>query len=149
MRFFQHVRKGFVNTRILVLSQRSDRPTLRRLKQIGIHGFVEKEQSLEIVEEAIEEVASGRQYFTALWNRAETGFESEPGALTRLLNPRERDILRLVALGQTNRSIAVELGLSLRSVETYRYRMMRKLGLKTMASLIEFGVRLRLVTTTP
>jgi DNA-binding NarL/FixJ family response regulator len=149
MQLLEYVRTKLTNIRVLVLSHCSDGVTLQRLRQIGIHGFVEKEQSLEIVEEAIEEVASGRQYFTAAWSRAEASFESGPGAVTGLLNARERDILRLVALGQTNKSIAFELGLSLRSVETYRYRMMRKLGLKTTASLIELGVRRRLISAAP
>jgi DNA-binding NarL/FixJ family response regulator len=119
--------------------------TLHRLREIGVHGFVEMNQSLEILEEAIFEVASGGTYFTALWSRIQEQLRSDPFAFTKFLSTREQEILRLVATGRTSKAIAAQLGLSLRSVETYRYRMMRKLGIQSLAGLIEFGLRLQLV----
>lgn len=138
--------KHLPTLRILVLSQSADPLTLQRLKELRVHGFVEKDQPLEIVEEAVVEVASGRDYFTAVWARTQAVLRADPGAFNKILNAREQDVLRLVASGHTSRSIAGQLGLRLRSVETYRYRMMRKLGIRTMAGLIEFGLRLKLAS---
>ena len=139
----QRLRQQLPATRVLVLSQSTDPLTIHRLHEIGVNGFVEKDQSLEILEEAMVEVASGRQYFTAIWSRTQAKLQSDPAAFPKFLSAREQEILRLVAAGRTSRWIAATLGLSLRSVETYRYRMMRKLGIKTLAGLIEFGVRLQ------
>jgi DNA-binding NarL/FixJ family response regulator len=141
--FLQHVARRLPQIRLLVLSHSADPLTLQRLNDIGIHGFVEKGQSLEILEEAMVEVASGREYFTATWSRTHASLREDPASFSKFLSAREQDVLRLVAAGATNKSIAAQLGLRLRSVETYRYRMMRKLGIKTMAGLIEFGLRLR------
>lgn len=144
IRFIAGIRGACDSTRILVLSQAADPLTLHRLRDLGVHGFVEKDQTLEILEEAMVEVASGGSYFTAVWSRAEARVRNDPKAFSRILSAREQDVLRLVAAGQTSKSIAAQLGLSLRSVETYRYRMMRKLGIATTAGLIEFGLRLTL-----
>jgi DNA-binding CsgD family transcriptional regulator len=57
------------------------------------------------------------------------------------LTPRERDVVRLVAEGKSNAEAAATLGLSPRSVETYRLRLMQKLGLPDLPSLVKFAIR--------
>jgi DNA-binding CsgD family transcriptional regulator len=57
------------------------------------------------------------------------------------LTPRERDVVRLVAEGKSNAEAAATLGLSPRSVETYRLRLMQKLGLADLPSLVKFAIR--------
>lgn len=103
----------------------------------GIQGFVDAAQPWEILEEAMLEVAGGRPYFTAAFHRERAA--AEPAAAVRALCAREAAILREVAGGATSRMIARRLGLSLRSVETYRYRIMKKLGVGSLAALLRYA----------
>jgi DNA-binding NarL/FixJ family response regulator len=144
LEFIEYLRRNLPGTRVLVLSHLTDGWTLNRLDELGVPGFVEKGQSLEILQEAAVEVASGHTYFTAAICRIQEKLREDPNAVVRQLNRREQAVLRLVAAGLTSRAIAQQLGLSPRSVETYRYRMMRKLGIERMAGLIRFALHLRL-----
>ncbi|MCI0539728.1 MAG: response regulator transcription factor [Verrucomicrobiales bacterium] len=101
--------------RLLVLSQLKDAFTLNRLSEIGVHGFVEKDQSLEILEEAMVEVASGRRYFTATLCRNQERLRSDPRAFSKILNAKEQEILWCVAQGWTSKAIARRLNMSPRS----------------------------------
>lgn len=85
------------------------------------------------------EVAGGRSYFTAAFCRERAGVGTDPASPARPLCARETAILREVAGGATSRTIARRLGLSLRSVETYRYRLMKKLGVGSLAALLRFA----------
>jgi DNA-binding NarL/FixJ family response regulator len=130
-------------TRVLVLSHSRNPLLLNHLRQLGVHGLVEKDQPLEILEEALVEVATGKRYFTAAVCQLQEALQHDPGSFSRKLNPREQQVLRLVAAGLTSKSIARELNLSPRSIETYRYRMMRKLNVENMAGLIRFALQLQ------
>src|SRR5262249_9070874 len=99
IQFLQELRGQCPSARVLVLSQATDPLTLQRLKETGVHGFVEKEQSLEIVEEAMTEVAGGHSYFTPIWTRTHTQLQADPQAFSKFLSAREQAILRLVAAG--------------------------------------------------
>ncbi|MDR4461243.1 MAG: helix-turn-helix transcriptional regulator [Nitrospirales bacterium] len=69
-----------------------------------------------------------------------------PGLLGQL-SPREREIFRLVAQGFTNQQIADQLGISIKSVETYRARVMEKLGLRSRADLVQFALSCGVLTS--
>jgi DNA-binding NarL/FixJ family response regulator len=142
MELIEDVARTLPGTRILVLSHLTEAWVLNRLWEMGIHGFVEKDQSLEILQEAAGEVASGRSYFTASICRVREQHHQNAKALSDRLTATEQKVLRLLTNGLTSRAIAQQLDLSPRSVETYRYRMMRKLGVTRMAGLIKFALRM-------
>jgi len=129
------------NTRVLALSHWSDPFTLNRLFEAGVHGYVAKDHPWEILEEAMIEVASGRNYFPAALRQNQENLRSDPTAFAKILSVREQEILCYVASGWTSRSIASQLNLSPRSVETYRHRILRKLGVKNLAGLIDYAYR--------
>ena len=135
------LRKHLPNTRILALSHLDDPFTLNRLAEAGVHGYVAKDHPWEILEEAMIEVASGREYFPAALRRNQEILRSDPTAFAKILSVREQEILCYVASGWTSRSIASQLNLSPRSVETYRHRILRKLGVKNLAGLIDYAYR--------
>tara|TARA_A100001037_G_scaffold303222_1_gene336720 strand:- start:814 stop:1455 length:642 start_codon:yes stop_codon:yes gene_type:complete len=137
---------GFVlnalpSVRVLALTNMKDPFTLNRLQEIGIHGYVEKDQPLEILEEAMVEVVSGKTYFTATIMTNQARLSENPDAFAKVLSPRDQEILCLVARGETSKAIGERLDLSRRSVETYRYRIMKKLGLKRGADLIDYAYK--------
>jgi DNA-binding NarL/FixJ family response regulator len=127
--------------RVLALSHLKDPFTLNRIAEAGVHGYVAKDQSLEILEEAMIEVASGRTYFTAALCQNQEKLRSDPKAFAKILSAREHEILCYVARGMTSRAIAERLNLSSRSVETYRYRIMKKLEMDNLAELIDYAFR--------
>ncbi len=136
-----HVLKHLPTVRVLALTNLKDPFTLNRLQEIGIHGYVEKDQPLEILEEAMVEVASGQTYFTATIMTNQARLESDPNAFSKILSARDQEILCRVARGETSKEIGEQLDLSRRSVETYRYRMLKKLGLKSSAELVDYAYK--------
>ncbi len=136
-----HVLKKLPTVRVLALTNMKDPFTLNRLQEIGIHGYVEKDQPLEILEEAMVEVASGRTYFTATIMSSQARLSEDPHAFSKVLSARDQEILCLVASGATSKAIGEKLDLSRRSVETYRYRIMKKLGLRSSAELVDYAYK--------
>jgi DNA-binding NarL/FixJ family response regulator len=104
-------------TRVLALSHWSDPFTQNRLFEVGVHGYVAKDHPWEILEEAMIEVASGRNYFPAALRQNQENLRSDPSAFARILSVREQEILCYVASGETSKSIASLLNLSPRSVD--------------------------------
>jgi DNA-binding NarL/FixJ family response regulator len=126
-------------TRILVLTNLKDPYTLHQLQEIGVHGYVEKDQPLEIFEEAMVEVASGYTYFTALLHRNLAQLEADDRSFVKFLSPKEQRVVALVGDGWTNRQIAERLALSVRSVETYRYRIMKRFHFQNASELADYA----------
>lgn len=143
--FARRLRRHLPEVRILALSNSREPVLLNRIHEIGIHGCIEKDQSIEVFEEAMSEVASGRRYVTAALAQTQQRLRSDPTAFSKVLSGREQDVLRLVAQGRTSRDIADRLALSPRSVETFRYRLMRKLEVRNAAGLIDYAFRHGLV----
>lgn len=132
--------------RVIGLCARPDAVQIHRLHEAGGRGLVEFDQSLEILREALEEVAAGRRYFSAAAVRHQNALQRDPRAFTKFLTRREQDVLRQVLEGWTSKDIAQRLHLSPRSVETFRYRLMRKLQVRNVAGLLEFALRHGMLT---
>ncbi len=131
--------KAHPGIRILVLTNLKDPYTLHQLQEIGIHGYVEKDQPLEIFEEAMVEVASGKTYFTALLHRHLSELEEGERSFVKFLSVKEQRIVALVGEGMTSKQIAEKLKLSPRSVETYRYRIMHRLDFQSTSELVDYA----------
>lgn len=129
------------SVRILALLAEADPVRANRLQEVGIQGLIEMDQSVEILQEALLEVAAGRRYFTAAAVRDQCRLRDDPRAFSKFLTGREQDVLRHVLEGRTSKDIAHRLHLSPRSIETFRYRLMRKLQVRNVAGLLEFAVR--------
>lgn len=130
-------------TRVVMLSRESDAHHVARAIRAGAVAYVTKSASAEELIQAIRAAHAGRRYVDGrvygdvLGELAGHG-RRDPSAL---LSARERQILQLLADGRTNNAIATLLSLSARTVETYRSRMMRKLEVRDLPSLIRFAIR--------
>jgi DNA-binding NarL/FixJ family response regulator len=124
-------------TRIIMLSMHEGADHVRRAVEAGASGYLLKDARADEIATALRAVHAGRRYFT---ERA--GKPPAVGAATALdsLSARELEILRLVADGHGNAEAAQELGLSVKTVETYRSRLMQKLGLGSVAELVKFAL---------
>lgn len=127
--------------RILAITSQMDEQTTNQIYSIGFHGYVEKEQPIEILQEAMLTVAEGGLYFTKLVRDNRYKIASDPNALHKILSPREQEILFWVAEGQTSQNIADQLNLSTRTIENHRYRIMKKLNLDTVSDLIKLALK--------
>ena len=128
--------------KILVLSMQDDPSYVREAFAVGASGYLLKEAADVEVVQAIREVASGNHYVhPSLGARlAQAEVDAAKKSADDPLSDREREVLRLLALGHTNQEIAKELFISVRTAETHRAHIMRKLGLSTRADLVRYAL---------
>lgn len=144
--------RRFPRGRVVVLSRATSPIYVHLALAVGASGYLSKDASPAEVMDAVEAVARGEGYLqpalgTALanWQRTREGRTLHGFELT----PREYEVLRLVAVGHTNSEIAAMLGVSLRTVETHRSHLSRKLGTRSRAELVEAAQELHLDSIPP
>src|SRR5262249_2168555 len=129
-------------TRVLMLSMQDDPTYVRRAFAAGASGYLLKEAAAAGRVRARRGAAAGRRYVHPLLGArlaaAEAGTESRAGVDP--LSDREHEVLRLLALGHTNQEIATMLYISVRTAETHRAHIMRKLGLSTRAEIVRYAL---------
>ena len=127
----------------MYFSVHSNKDYIFRVIQAGAHGYVSKEAPPEEVVRAIESVHSGEPYFSeevaraALAEFVKSGGKKEPFSQ---LTSREREVLVLIAEGQSNKEIADRLGIGVRTIETHRERIMRRLNIHSVAGLTKYAI---------
>jgi len=128
--------------KVLVLSMQDDPSYVREAFGSGASGYLLKEAADVEVVQAIREVAAGNRYVhPALGARlAQAEVDAARKAADDPLSEREREVLRLLALGHTNQEIAKTLFISVRTAETHRAHIMQKLGLGTRAELVRYAL---------
>jgi two-component system, NarL family, response regulator NreC len=128
--------------RVLMLSMQDDPSYVREAFASGASGYMLKEAADTELVRAVREVAGGGRYVhpTLGARLAEAEVEAARRAATDPLSDREREVLRLLALGHTNQEIAKTLFISVRTAETHRAHIMQKLGLGTRAELVRYAL---------
>jgi DNA-binding NarL/FixJ family response regulator len=137
----ERLRREAGETQILALTSCKDPASIAGILELGLAGYVEKDQPIAVLEEAMLTVASGRNYFTPTFDAVRRRMARDPVAVGKLLSRREREILRLVAQGRNGPQIARTLGLSIRTVGNHRYNLMKKLDLRNVAEVVAFALR--------
>jgi two-component system response regulator NreC len=133
-------------TRILILSVHDHPEYVLESVRAGAHGYLRKDAAPTELREAIRTVHRGESFFSPGVARQlsaalhEESAKKERTGRLELLTSRERDVLGGIAAGGTNKEIAARLGLSPRTVESYRESLMRKLEIRTVAGLTRFAV---------
>jgi two-component system, NarL family, response regulator NreC len=130
------------DAKVLVLSMQDDPRYVREAFAAGAKGYVLKEAADTDVVDAVREVSQGRQYLhPALGARLiESDAKARQEAEADPLSEREREVLRLLALGHTNQEIAKMLYISVRTAESHRAHIMQKLRLQTRAELVRYAL---------
>ena len=130
-------------TTVLVLSMQDDPHYVREAFAAGARGYVLKEAADVELVAAVREVAGGGRYVhPALGARlVAADVEERKRAADDPLSEREREVLRLLALGHTNQEIAKLLFISVRTAETHRAHVMQKLGVSSRAELVRYAIR--------
>ena len=131
-------------TRIVVLSMHSRREIVLKALQAGSDGYVPKSSAHTSLLEAIRTVHAGERFLhpkAASVLIEELTDSRNDAELLEILSDRERDVLKLTAMGYTSREIGDQLALSPKTVDTYRQRVMDKLNLQHRAALVQFALR--------
>ena len=134
--------------RVIVLSMYAEREYVRRALNAGAVGYVVKRSAAKELVEAIRAASAGKRYLSP--RVADAVLEGEAGAdagrdLFETLSGREREVLQLIAEGRTGAEIATRLALSQKTVETYRARLIDKLGIRDVPGLVRFAIQRGLV----
>jgi two-component system response regulator NreC len=134
--------KESTGSKVLVLSMQDDPSYVREAFAAGASGYVLKEAADEEVVSAVREIAGGGRYVhPALGARLVAAEAAERAAAEAdPLSEREREVLRLLALGHTNQEIAQRLYISVRTAESHRAHIMQKLRLSTRAELVRYAL---------
>jgi DNA-binding NarL/FixJ family response regulator len=136
------IRVRHAPTRIIMLSMYSNGEHVRRALEAGASGYVLKSCAGQELVEAIRTVHSGRRYLSApLAEELLDQMINRPSDALSRLSARERQVLKLLADGRSVLHIATSLSLSRKTVETYRERLMEKLGLADLPALVKFALK--------
>ena len=138
----------FPDLPLLVLTMHEEHQYVIRAIEAGAMGYVTKQSAPEQLVKAIRKVNSGMRYLTdeaaesLALSVAKGGKGKSP---LDLLSTRELQVLRRLALGHTNREIASAYHISIKTVDTYRFRLLKKLNLRNNAELSRFAIQNRLI----
>ena len=144
------IRKRAPKTRILLCTAFVSDDRVVDALRCGAHGFVEKTNTWKDFVEAIEHVVNGEHFFRAQSSNAlaqplDLATQQKPVAPSALLTQREREVLTLIAQGNTTKEIAAKLHVSAGTIDTHRMHIMRKLALRNVAEMVVYAFRVGLI----
>ncbi|MGE0850051.1 MAG: response regulator [Hyphomicrobiaceae bacterium] len=142
----RQIRARSPKTEVLIFTMHDNETLIQELLKVGARGYLLKSDAKRHLIGAIESLAVHKPFFTA--KVSETlldSFLSRPSRESSTLTNRERGVVQLIAEGYTNKHIANLLNISLKTVETHRAAIMRKLNLSSSAALVRYAIRNRII----
>ena len=147
----RQILRSLPQARVLILTMHESEQVVREVLEAGARGFLLKSDAGRDLVAAVEALQRHKTFFTSkvaemvlesfLKNKPRPAEETERDILT----PREREIVQLLAEGKSTKEVAVALGLSVKTAETHRSNIMRKLGLHSISELVLYAVRNNIV----
>jgi DNA-binding NarL/FixJ family response regulator len=146
----RRIRKKFVNTEVLIISFEYSDNLIRQIIDVGARGFVVKGDSERDLIAAVEALSNHRPYFTPRATDVTLGRVRGEGPGFRefagnRLTPRELEIVQLLAEGKSSKEVAESLTISIKTADTHRANIMRKLDLHSVTELVRYAVRNQIV----
>jgi DNA-binding NarL/FixJ family response regulator len=128
--------------KVLVLTIHSAEPVMRQIRQAGASGFLAKNEAPRHLVQLVEKVIAGGPFVASqsASRPASQLEERERVPVQYLLTPRELEVLRQLALGLSNKEVAVALEMSVRTVETHRANIMDRLSLDSLGEMVKFAI---------
>jgi DNA-binding NarL/FixJ family response regulator len=149
----RQLKRDGVKAKIVFLTMHAEAQLAAEAFRAGASGYVLKSSAGEELIAAIHEVAKGRAYVTPLITKDVLSFligAARQGRQPAVkLTPRQREVLQLVAEGRTMKEVASILNISVRTVESHKYEMMEALGVQTNAELVQYAIKIGLVSVSP
>lgn len=133
-------------TRVIALSMHAERRYILECLRAGMQGYLLKESAFEELRRALDMVMDGGIYLSS---QVATGFirdavdrvSEDDGSVFQVLSERERQVLQLLAEGRSTKEIASDLGVSVKTIETHRKKIMEKVDLHSVAELTRYALR--------
>lgn len=136
------LRKSAPKTKIILLTKHDEDQYVTEAMRAGVKGYVLKSQAADDLVHAIREVSRGSVYLSPKISRVVVdAYLSKERLSTDGLSGRERQVLQLVGEGKSTKDIAVLLGISVKTAESHRARLMKKLDIHETASLVRYAIR--------
>ncbi len=143
------IAKDFPQVRVMILSMHANEEYARRAIRAGAQGYLLKRASTAELELAVRAVARGEPYLTPAISRhllADFARQASPASPLDQLSPRQREVLQLIAEGNSRKEIAEKLSISPKSFDVYRGEIMEQLGIDDTAGLVRFAIQNGLVS---
>lgn len=138
----RELKKSVGKTKVIMLTKHGEDTYVTEALRAGVSGYVLKNQVANDLVKAIQEVCRGSVYLSPGISRAVIGaYPSKSDSPADALSGRERQVLQLVGEGKSTKEVAKQLGLSVKTVESHRARLMRKLDLHQTAGLVRYAIR--------
>jgi DNA-binding NarL/FixJ family response regulator len=142
----RELKKSSPKTKVILLTQHEEDQYVTEALRAGVKGYVLKGQAADDLVHAIQEVCRGSVYLSPHISRAVVdAYLSKTYVSNDPLSGRERQVLQLVGEGKSTKDIAVHLGISVKTAESHRARLMKKLDIHETASLVRYAIRRGLI----
>jgi DNA-binding NarL/FixJ family response regulator len=142
----RELKKSSPKTKVILLTQHDEDQYVTEALRAGVKGYVLKSQIADDLVHAIKEVCRGSVYLSPKISSAVVdAYLSKTNAPADPLSARERQVLQLVGEGKSTKEIAALLGVSVKTAESHRARLMRKLDIHETASLVRYAIRRGLI----
>jgi DNA-binding NarL/FixJ family response regulator len=149
----RQIRESLPHVKVLVLTMHESHQMVRRALAAGANGYLLKSDIVDYLPKAIRAVAENKHFLTpkiseivleGFINAGDKPEEQKP--VGPRITPRELEIIRLLAQGKSNKELSTQLGITVRTVETHRSKIMLKLGLHSLAELIHYAMRNEIIS---
>jgi DNA-binding NarL/FixJ family response regulator len=147
----RQILKDRPDTEVLVLTMHSSEELARDVLQAGARGYVLKADADENLIAAVDSLRQHKPFLTStvtaivLDDYVRRGDDAADDFATRAVTAREREIMQLLAEGQSNKEVAATLGISVKTIEAHRANIMRKLHLRSVSDLVRYAIRNKIV----
>jgi len=149
----RQLKRDGVTAKIVFLTMHAEAQLAAEAFRAGASGYLLKSSAGEELIAAIHEVIKGHAYVTPLITKDVLSFlmgaARQPDQPAVKLTPRQREVLQLIAEGRTMKEVASILNISSRTVESHKYEMMEALGVQTNAELLQYAIKIGLVSVSP
>jgi two-component system, NarL family, response regulator NreC len=143
----REIKRALPNTEVVIFSAHHSEEVIGQLFEAGAKSYIQKSDAGRYLVAAIKSIAEHKPFFTSeisqiLFAKFLSGSAGKKqNGQEHTVTARERDVVRLLAGGNSNKEVANALGISIRTAETHRATLMRKLGLESLAALVRYAIR--------
>ncbi|HET6861804.1 MAG TPA: response regulator transcription factor [Pyrinomonadaceae bacterium] len=147
----RQIRRELPRTEVLIFTMHETEQLIREVLAAGARGYVLKSDAGRHLTSAVEALSHHKPFFTAKVSEAlldaflKSNVAPDEGSVFRTLTDREREIVQMLAEGKSNKEIASKLSISVKTVETHRATVMRKLEINSIVELVHYAIRNQLV----
>ena len=147
----RQIRHASPATEVLILSMHNSEAVVREAVEAGAKGFILKTDTTRLLKTAVESLAAHKSFFTGsasdvlLQGYLDPSVSPDEESLPCHLSPREREIVQLIAEGNSSKEVADKLGVSVKTVEAHRSNIMRKLNFHSVSEVVRYAIRNQII----